>query len=418
MSLPRRQVQLTDLPQPVAEPIVMRVTAAAERLIHQGSPWLWQEVIRQQSRPGLAGDWVMVLGRKRKPLAVGLYDPTAPLRVRLFPPATPILPDVEWLMARLAAANQLRQPLFSGQTTGYRLLHGENDGLPGLVLDRYDQTLVLKLYTFAWMPHLRWLLPALADVFPLPQLVLRLSQPLMAQPDLLFGLQDGLTLWGDEVNEPVLFRENDLTFTADVLTGLRTGFFFDQRDNRTLVESVAGGKSVLVGYAHTGSFSLAAARGGARQVVSLSASQPALGMALRHFQMNRENKAIAAADHELLVGDVLLTLSHLQQSQRRFDLVVLTPPPLAPQAGDAERGLDLYAKLCQRGLRLLRPQGHILITSRSGGLSADTFYETLHKAADRLWRPLTEIQRTSLPPDHPITFPEAAYLKGLLARVE
>lgn len=410
-------ISLPDLPHLVTEPLTMQVTAAAERLIRHGSPWLWQEVIRRQNRPGLAGEWAVVLDRKQKPLAVGLYDPTTPLRVRLFPAGTPIPPDAAWLAQRLAAANQLRLPLTTQPTTGYRIVHGENDGLPGLVLDRYDQTLVLKLYTSAWIPHLRWLLPTLATALPYPRLVLRLSARLSAQPELLFHLQDGLTLWGDKVDDPVAFTENGLKLTADVVAGLRTGFYFDQRDNRHLVETMSAGKSVLVGYAHTGSFSLAAARGGARQVVSLSASQPALGMALRHFQLNKEQGTVAAADHELLVGDVLLTLNHLHQTHRRFDMVVFTPPPLAPHPADVERGLDLYGKLCQRGLRLLRPQGLFLITSRSGAITADTFYETIHQAADRVWHSLTEIQRTGLPPDHPVTFPSAAYLKGLLAQV-
>ncbi len=401
---------------PEQSPLILQVTAAAERQIRHGLPWLKPEDIRSENRTGQVGDWAIVLDRKRRHLAVGLYDPQGPVRVRCFPLDTPAPPDETWLSRQIAAANQQRAFLRETQTTGYRILHGENDGLPGLALDRYDQVLVLKLYTAAWIPHLHLLLAAIKAVLPLPQLVLRLSDPVLAQPELLFHLEDGLTLWGEEVDEPVLFEENGLVFEADVVSGLRTGFFFDQRDNRALVETISEGKTVLIGYAHTGSFPLYAARGGARHVVSLSASQPALAMAIHQFERNQATPTIAAADHELLMGDVLLTLSQLHQSQRRFDVVVLIPPPFAHEPDKVESALDLYNKLTRRALHLLRPQGLLFITSRSGAIPAETFYETIHKTATRLWRPLEEIQRTGQPLDHPITFPEAGYLKGLLVR--
>jgi len=396
--------------------LILQVTAAAERQIRHGLPWLRSDDIRSQSRVGQAGDWAIVLDRKRRHLAVGLYDPLRPVRVCCFPLNTPVPPDEAWLTQQIAAANQQRAFLLETQTTGYRILHGENDGLPGLVLDRYDQVLVLKLYTAAWIPHLYFLLAAIKAVLPLPQLVLRLSDSVLAHPELLFHLEDGLTLWGEEVEEPVLFEENGLWFEADVVSGLRTGFFFDQRDNRALVETITEGKTVLIGYAHTGSFPLYAARGGARHVVSLSASQPALAMALHQFERNRATPTIAAADHELLMGDVLLTLSQLHQSQRRFDVVVLIPPPFAQEPDKVESALDLYSKLTRRALPLLRPHGFLFISSRSEAIPAETFYETIHKTATRLWQPLEEIQRTGQPLDHPIAFPEAAYLKGVLLK--
>lgn len=361
------------------------------------------------------GDWVTVWGRKRQPLAVGLYDPLLPIRVRLFPAQTPFPLTEAWLTERVAAAVAHRSFLDNTQTTGFRLIHGENDGLPGLVLDRYNATLVLKLYTAAWIPHLQMVLNAIYAICPLDHLVLRLTSAIQHHPELLYHLEDGLTLWGDEIEEPLLFQENGLTFEADVVAGMRTGFFFDQRDNRTLLRLLSRNKSVLVGYAHTGSFSLYAAAGGAKQIVSLSASQPALAMALRQFNLNQELPEVAAADHELLVGDILLSLNQLYRSQRRFDTVLIAPPPLAQRTDDVESALDMYARLTRRALRLLRPRGTFFITSRSHAVPASIFYETIDKAARRVWRPLQEIQRTGLPADHPVLFPEAAYLKGLVA---
>lgn len=395
--------------------MLVQLTAAAERRLRSGTPYLGPEDIRQLDRPGEMGDWVTVWGRKRQTVAVGLYDPLSSARVRLFPAQT-LFPITEtWLTHQVAAAVARRSFLANTYTTGFRLVHGENDGLPGLVLDRYDQTLVLKLYTAAWVPHLQMVLKAIAAACPLPQLVLRLTGAVQQNPDLLYHLENGLTLWGDKVDGPLLFQENGLTFEANVVAGLRTGFFFDQRDNRTLLRLLSRNKSVLVGYAHTGSFSLYAAAGGAKQIVSLSASQPALAMALRQFNLNRDLLEVAAADHELLVGDILLSLNQLYHSQRRFDIVLIAPTPLAQQSHEVESALDVYAKLTRRALRVLRPHGTFFITSRSHAIADSLFYETIHRAAQRVWRPLQEIQRTSLPADHPVAFPEASYLKGLVA---
>ncbi|MBP7999195.1 MAG: class I SAM-dependent methyltransferase [Chloroflexi bacterium] len=397
-------------------PLVIQLHAAAERQLRSGSLWITQEAIRKINRPGESGDWVIIEDRRHSPLAVGLYDPYSWLTVRLFPANTPIFPDKAWLSERLAAAMLQRTSLAQPGTTGYRLVHGENDGLPGIVLDRYHHTLLLKLYTTAWGSHLPDLLTAIRTTIPLPQLVLRLSPHVLTHPELLYPLHDGMTVWGDEVDEPILFQENDLWFEADTLHGPRTGFYLDQRDNRALMGTLTQNKEVLIGYAHTGSFSLYAANGGARQITGLAPSQPTLATALRQFGHNQHNRRIAAADHELLVGDVAMTLNQLYESQRRFDVVILNPPPLAHHPDAVENALALYAKLTRRGLRLLRPHGTFFITSRSRALSSDIFYETIHKAARRIWQPLQEIQRTGHPTDHPIAFPEATYLKGLLAQ--
>lgn len=408
-------IPLPQFSQPERSPLLVQLTAAAERRLRNGTRCLGPEDIRHQDRPGEMGDWVTVWGRKREPVAVGLYDPLSSVRVYLFPARTPFPMTETWLTNQIAAAVARRSSLVNTNTTGFRLVHGENDGLPGLALDRYDQTLVLKLYTAAWIPHLQMVLMAIQAICPMPQLVLRLTRAIQQNPALLYHLENGLTLWGDQVEGPLLFQENGLTFEADVVAGLRTGFFFDQRDNRTLLRLLSRNKSVLVGYAHTGSFSLYAAAGGARQIVSLSASQPALATAMRQFNLNQDQPEVAAADHELLVGDILLSLNQLYHSQRRFDMVLMAPMPLAQQTDEVESALDVYAKLTRRALRVLRPRGTLFITSRSNAVPASLFYETIHKAAQRVWRPLQEIQRTGLPADHPIAFPEAAYLKGLIA---
>jgi 23S rRNA (cytosine1962-C5)-methyltransferase len=183
----------------------------------------------------------------------------------------------EWFQDKITSACNLRTPLLAQpapqQTTGCRLIHGENDGLPGLVLDRYENTLVIKLYTSVWLPHLRDILPALPAA---DRIILRFSRLLATKPQDLFGLEEGMVLSGAPLEGQVMFWENGLRFEADPIRGQKTGFFFDQRDNRSKVERLASRKDVLNMFAYTGGFSVYAARGGARRVVSVDANAAAL----------------------------------------------------------------------------------------------------------------------------------------------
>ena len=257
-------LNLPSLPAPSERRLALRVRPAAERALRGGHPWLYADAIRQQSHEGQPGDLGVVFDRQRRFVAIGLYDPLSPLRLRVLQQGRPAPIDRNWFAARLAAALALREPLAQDErTTGYRLVHGENDSLPGLVVDRYDQTVVLKLYTAAWVPHLPALLDALLDRLPVQRLVLRLSRDVAAQPAFLYGLQPGQVLAGPPLEGPVTFQENGLRFSADVVAGQKTGFFFDHRDNRRRVERLAAGKRVLNVFAYTGAFSLYAARGGA-----------------------------------------------------------------------------------------------------------------------------------------------------------
>ncbi|MCA9970367.1 MAG: class I SAM-dependent methyltransferase, partial [Anaerolineales bacterium] len=296
-----------------------------------------------------------------------------------------------------------------------RVVHGENDGLPGLVLDRYAETAVLKLDTPAWVPHLVDVAAALTDLLAPARTVLRLSRSVQQHEDALYGLKDGVVIDGAALRGDVLFHENGLAFEVDVRHGQKTGFFLDQRDNRARVETLAAGKEVLNVFAYTGGFSLYAARGGARRVVSLDISQPALAAALRNFRLNRAHPAVAAAEHELLLGDAFATLQQLRDSRRRFDLVVLDPPSFARKRDEVDGALAAYERLARLGLGVLRPGGTLVAASCSSRVPADDFFARLHQAARQLKRPLHEIERTFQPVDHPVRFAQGAYLKCLFA---
>jgi 23S rRNA (cytosine1962-C5)-methyltransferase len=320
-----------------------------------------------------------------------------------------------WLRGRLAAAVEARSPLLTAGTTGYRLVHGENDGLPGLVIDRYDSTLVFKLYTAAWVPRLAEVLVAVAELVPASSVVLRLTRTVAARPEFLNGLVDGAVLAGRAVDRPVVFLENGLRFESDVVRGQKTGFFLDQRENRARVESLAAGRRTLNVFAYTGGFTLFAARGGAPEVLSVDLSQGALAAVERNFALNRGVLTVAAALHAELAGDAFAVLHALQRQGRRFDLVIVDPPAFAKAAGEAATALTGYRRLTELALGVTAPGGLLVQASCSSRVPAPVFFDAVRGAAARAGRPLRELTRTGHALDHPVRFPEGTYLKCLFA---
>lgn len=407
---------LSQIPRSSARHMALRISPAAERAIRGGHPWLFDEAIRHQSFAGKPGDLAVIFDQKRRFLAVGLYDPHSPIRVRILQARTPATIDAAWFRQRLATAVSQRQPLDQTHTTGYRLVHGENDGLPGLVIDRYAQTCVVKLYTAAWVPHLHDVLDGLTAVTHSPRILLRLSRIAGRYPEHLYGLENGQLLTGEPLKGPVIFLENGLAFEVDVMHGQKTGFFLDQRENRARVETLAAGKRMLNVFAYTGGFSLYAARGGATRVISVDLSQPALAAAMRNFKLNQSEATVAACEHEVLVGDAFRAFRQIRETRRTFDMVVIDPPAFAKKQDEIERALTAYGRLVRSGLGVLKPGGLLVMASCSSRIDAETFFQTIHQAAVHVGRPLQEIERTGQPVDHPITFPEGAYLKCLYAQ--
>ena len=179
---------LSQLPNPSAKRIALRISPPAERALRQGHPWIFDQSITEQSHQGAPGDLAVIFDDKRRFLAIGLYDPTSPIRVRILQSRDPATINTEWFQNKLKIAAQTRAHLEKEKTTGYRLVHGENDGLPGLVIDRYADTLVLKLYTPAWIPHLKSFCDALAQVNTASHLILRLNRSLQKHWKLRSGL--------------------------------------------------------------------------------------------------------------------------------------------------------------------------------------------------------------------------------------
>lgn len=415
---------LTQLPQPAEKRLAVRITPAAQRVLRAGHPWIFDQSIRSvngEGAPGTAapGDLAVVFDDYRRFMAVGLYDPYSPIRVRVLQQGEPATIDKAWFLARLRAAAGRRRPLEETDTDGYRLVHGENDGLPGVVVDRYAGALVIKLYTLAWLPWLAVLTEALAEVQAYETLVLRLSREASSEPGRLYGLRDGLTLDGRPPAERVQFRENGLLFAADVVHGQKTGFFLDQRDNRArvraLARGLARGRRVLNAFAYSGGFSVYAAAGGATSVVSLDLSTAALADAELNFQLNRAVPRVTACRHTTLAGDAFDALADLRRSGARFDMVIVDPPAFAKRESEVGRALESYSRLTKLALSVTQSGGTVVLASCSSRVSANDFFATVTRAAVEAERPLRELERTGHALDHPIGFPEGAYLKCLFA---
>lgn len=402
------QEMLATIPSISDKRIAVRVTAAAERAIRSGHPWLFESGIESVSFNGRAGDLAVIFDRNRRFVAIGLYDPTSPIRVRILQQGQPAMIGTDWFQEQIVVAAEIRAGLPASGTTGYRLVHGENDGLPGLVVDRYADTLVLKLYTAAWLPHLPDLVVAITAVSQPRRLILRLSRAVQKQET--FGLSDGQLLSGQVLDEPVHFQENGLRFVADVVEGQKTGFFLDQRENRARVERLSQGKSVLNVFAYTGGFSVYAARGGAQDVTSLDLSEPALNTAVHNFALNH-----LTTPHELLVGDAFQVMAGLVSDGRTFSKIIIDPPSFAKKQSEVARALGAYGRLVRLGLKLLEHGGILVMASCSSHVDAVTFFDLVHTTAQEAGRPLQEIERTGHPLDHPIGFKEGAYLKCLFA---
>ena len=411
-------IDYSRLPSAARKNISARVKPAAERALRQGHPWVFEDAILRQSHLGNAGDLAVIYDREKNNfLAVGLYDPLSPIRIKVLQALQPRRIDRAFFAERLKAAQAKREPLINEGSTGYRLVYGESDGFPALIIDRYGDTLVMKLYTTAWLPHLEALIGALEEAIVFDNLVLRLSRALQSDRlnvATLYGLQDGQQLIGDGADEPVQFVENGLLFQADVRKGHKTGFFFDQRDNRQKARQMAKGARVLDVFSYTGGFSVYALAGGARAITALDVSEPAL----ETLKRNVESNGFDAEQVDVMAGDAFASLMQLIQARRKFNMVIMDPPAFANSRANMRNAVMAYRRLVEMALRLLANDGLLVMASCSSRINAERFFQLVERSAMVAGYKLEIIDKTGHGLDHPVGFAEAAYLKALFARVK
>ena len=416
---------LDALPAPSARNLAVRITPDALRRVRAGHPWVYDGSIESTNHDdGAPGDLAVVFDRKRRFAAIGLWDPASPIRLRVLHVGDPTTIDAAWFAERIAGAAAARRVLLdrhvgSGRARhgpALRVVNGEGDGLSGLVIDRYADVAVVKLYSEVWFPHLTAVLDGVLGALDVSTIVLRLARNLAERPT--FGLADGDVLVGELGEGPVLFSEGDLTFGADVRRGQKTGHFLDQRANRLALGRQTGGRSVLDVFASTGGFTVHAAAGGARSVHAVDLSEPTLAVARRNLERNADVPAVAACDVTFEVADAFDAMGGLGRSGRRFDVVVVDPPSFARKAADVGRARAAYAKLTKLAIGVLEDGGLLVQASCSSRVTAPEFFDTVTAAAVEHGAELTELRRGGHDVDHPAGFDEGEYLKAGFWRVD
>ncbi len=386
--------------------LAIKLRPSAEKMVKKGHPWVFADSIIKQNNKGNAGDLCIIYDSKKNNfLACGLYDPYSPIRIKLIQFKKPAKINEDWFVDTLDKAYQLRTPLLATDTNSYRLLFGENDGLPGCIADVYDTVLVIKLYSHIWLPYLNWIVAHLITISGCKVVVLRLSRLLQSKGS-VFNLKDGQVIFGSLDNDTVIFREHGVSFSANVIKGHKTGYFLDHRHNRKRVGELSKGKKVLDVFSYAGGFSIHALTGGAKEVTSLDISKYALDMAKENGLLNKHNGI-----HKIMVSDAFEGLQQLLDQQQKFDIVVIDPPSFAKRESEIKKAIKSYARLAMLGAQLVTNKGILVLASCSSRVSAQDFFNISEENILSTGRTFTLIEKTTHDTDHPIGFPEGAYLK-------
>lgn len=378
-------------------------------------PWVFEGAVDRLKGRTRAGDTVEVLNADGRPLAKAAWSPASKIRARVWTFDTEEVVDDAFFKRHIQMSVDRRRglPQLSG-FEGLRLIHGESDGLPGVIADRYGDTVVMQL-TAAGSDKWR---QAIVSALRMATGCARVFERSDSDVRRLEGLQP-LTGWlfGEAPTAMPTIVEGGVRFQVDIEAGHKTGFYLDQRDNRLLVRELAAGRSTLNCFCYTGGFSLLALAGGASGVLSIDSSGPALSNAIQNLALNPQLDARLAEWRE---ADVFSEMRGLKAEDRRFDLIILDPPKFAPSAAHAERAARAYRDINVLGFRLLNPGGLLMTYSCSGGIRSEHFQQIVTEAAIGAGRQARILRRLGAPADHPIalTFSEGEYLKGLLCQVD
>ena len=383
-----------------------------EKSLLRRHPWVFSGAVARVQGDPEAGDSVALRAAGGEFLAWAAYSPASQIRARVWSWEEKERIDGDFLRARLRRALGARERLLSADDSdALRLAHGESDGLPGVIADRYGDVVVLQLLSAGaerWRSELADAVRELtgcACVFERSDADVRALEGLPAKSGVLHG---ALPAAG------VQLREHGLAYGVDVAAGHKTGFYLDQRDNRKCIGALARGREVLNCFCYTGGFTLNALAGGAKSVLSVDSSADALAQAQENLRRNE----LDAARAEWQDADVFKYLRALRDQGRSFDLVVLDPPKFAPTAAFAEKAARGYKDINLLALKLLRPGGLLASFSCSGGVSAELFQKILAGAALDAGVDASIVGHFAAAADHPVllSFPEGDYLKGLLLR--
>ena len=392
--------------------LTVRLKKGREASLLRHHPWVFSGAIEAVEDTPEAGETVRVVSHDQQILGLGGYSPHSQIRVRLFTFADTTIDEDFFRQILTTAITKRRALLDSPDRSACRLVYGESDHLPGLIVDKYNDFLVCQ-FQFAglesWKPLLAELLAEQTG-----------CQGIYEKSDSASRKREGLTpaegvLWGEEPPDSLIIQEYGLQLEANVRTGQKTGFYLDQAENRNLIRSYCAGQQILNCFAYTGAFSVAALSAGASHVTSVDSSRPALEILQRNLRCNALDEERHTTE-EARVGDLL---RDWQKQNRQVDIVILDPPKFAEHKNQVMKASRAYKDLALQAVKLIRPGGLLITFSCSGGIDLKLFQKITADALLDARREGEIIQYLHQSPDHPIAlaFPESQYLKGLVCRI-
>jgi 23S rRNA (cytosine1962-C5)-methyltransferase len=383
-----------------------------EKSLQRRHPWIFSGAVAGVSGNPGSGDTARVLSHDGAFLAWAALSPESKIRARVwsFDEAERI--DAEFFASRVKRAVKSREALPASRDPrgALRLVHGESDGLPGLIVDRYADTLAVQILASGAERWRNEIAEVLAEVSGCANIYERSDADVRE----LEGLPPRTGNLRGAAPSQIEIAEGSLRFLVDVVSGQKTGFYLDQAENRALVASEASGKTILNCFCYTGAFSIAALAGGAKSVTSVDSSADALARLGAHLKLNGCNPSRSTA----LEADVFKALRDERNMGHSYDIIVMDPPKFAPTASHAERAARAYKDINLLGFKLLKPGGRLFTFSCSGGVSAELFQKIIAGAALDAGVDAQIERRLTATPDHPVllSFPEGDYLKGLVCR--
>jgi 23S rRNA (cytosine1962-C5)-methyltransferase len=393
--------------------LTIKLKPAKEYPIKAGHPWIFSNAIQTECK-AQPGDLVIVESSYGEKLGIGMINPLNSIRVRMLSrdPETPI--TMEYFANKLTWLENQKKPHLPKKTTGYRICHADADGLPGLVVDRYDDCIVFQVNT-AGMDRIKdMVVEAIKKAFK--------PKTIVERSDIDNRSQEGLKnipahVHHGKVDGPVEFLENGVSFYADVMEGQKTGFFLDQRLARVRIGSLSKDRKVLNLFGYTGAFSVHAALGNAAQVTTVDSSKSALEMAKKNLKLNGFDPD-DATKFKFLQADVLEEFRN-KSFKPEYDLIVCDPPAFAKTEKNVEKALEAYQSLNQRCLWMLKEGGILVTSSCSGRVSAEEFRRILKMSCGRTGRDTRLLEFYEQPSDHTekLSFPEGRYLKTAIIEV-
>jgi 23S rRNA (cytosine1962-C5)-methyltransferase len=379
-----------------------------EKPVLRGHPWVFSGAVAKAEGDLSPGEIREVYSGEGQFLGMGQFNPRSQIILRLLTRKKEVL-DASFFRERLVQAHTLREKGLKGKTNAYRMINGEGDFLPGLIVDRYGEALVLQCLT-AGMERLKGLfLDLLVEQFK--------PKSIYERSDVSSRKEEGLPetkglLYGEDITEPIEIKEYGCRFQVDVKNGQKTGFYLDQRENRFFLQKTSEGKKVLDCFCYTGGFSIHAGIGGAKEITLIDSSEEALEQVKKHFILNH----LRGITTHLIRGDAFDAMRSLEPD---YDLIILDPPPFAKKKGHLPGASRGYKDLNLQAFRLLKKDGLLFTFSCSHHMNWDLFQKIVFSAAVDSGRKVQLLARRGHPIDHPIdlSHPEGEYLRGMVLRV-